>query len=84
MQCYNCTTSIVPDFWVVDNFIFGRVVVNLCRKMIEKTLSLTLTEIKDRRERRYRRRPELALQTVSAALPIPPPNTEGASMRMKA
>jgi hypothetical protein len=36
--------------------------------MIEKTLSLTLTEIKDRRERRYRRRPELALQTVDDAI----------------
>jgi hypothetical protein len=49
---------------------------------MEKTLSLTLTEIEDRRERRYRRRPELALQTVSAALPIPRPNTEGSCMRM--
>jgi hypothetical protein len=38
------------------------------RKMVEKTLSLTLTQIKDRRERRYRRRPELALQTVDDAI----------------
>lgn len=35
---------------------------------MEKTLSLTLTQIKDRRERRYRRRPELALQTVDDAI----------------
>jgi hypothetical protein len=36
--------------------------------MVEKTLSLTLTQIKDRRQRRYRRRPELALQTVDDAI----------------
>jgi hypothetical protein len=35
---------------------------------MEKPLSLTLTQIKDRRERRYRRRPELALQTVDDAI----------------
>ena len=35
---------------------------------MEKTFSLTLTQIEDRRERRYRRRPELALQTVDEAI----------------
>ena len=35
---------------------------------MEKTLPLTLTQIKDQRERRYRRRPELALQTVDDAI----------------
>lgn len=35
---------------------------------MEKTDSLTLTQIQDRRERRYRRRPELALQTVDDAI----------------
>ena len=35
---------------------------------MEKTPSLTLTQIEDRRERRYRRRPELALQTVDEAI----------------
>jgi len=35
---------------------------------VEKTPSLTLTQIKDLRERRYRRRPELALQTVDEAI----------------
>jgi hypothetical protein len=36
--------------------------------MMEKTLPLTLTQIKDLRERRYHRRPELALQTVEDAI----------------
>jgi len=36
--------------------------------MIEKASSLTLNQIKDLRERRYRRRPELALQTVDDAI----------------
>jgi hypothetical protein len=35
---------------------------------MEKPLSLTLTQIKDMRERRYRRRPELALHTVDDAI----------------
>jgi len=35
---------------------------------MEKTPPLTLTQIKDQRERRYRRRPELALQTVDDAI----------------
>jgi hypothetical protein len=36
--------------------------------MMEKTFSLTLSQIEDRRERRYHRRPELALQTVDDAI----------------
>jgi hypothetical protein len=36
--------------------------------MTEKASSLTLNQIKDLRERRYRRRPELALQTVDDAI----------------
>jgi hypothetical protein len=36
--------------------------------MMEKASSLTLNQIKDLRERRYRRRPELALQTVDDAI----------------
>jgi hypothetical protein len=36
--------------------------------MMEKASSLTLNQIKNLRERRYRRRPELALQTVDDAI----------------
>jgi hypothetical protein len=38
--------------------------------MMEKASSLTLNQIKDLRERRYRRRPELALQTVDDAIAL--------------